>query len=127
MIASSRRDDPHKHCSRCGKWLPFAAFPRNPRLKSGVDSWCTRCRSEESRRWRAENPEYVEAYNASRRVGPTRLTCSECGVEFEGRPNRLVCGAACGDRRYRRLHPEQIREKERRRARRRRERREGGS
>jgi hypothetical protein len=123
-VTSSRwRDDPHKFCSRCGKWLSFAAFPRNPRLKSGRDSWCRRCNSEGAKRWRAENPESVEAYNASRRIGPARLTCSECGREFQGRPNGLVCSPACRDRRYRRLHPEQVREKERRRVARRRERR----
>jgi hypothetical protein len=122
MIASSRRDDPHKRCSRCGKWLPFAAFPRNPRLKSGFDSWCRECKAEAAKRWRAGNPEYVDAYNLGRRVGPSRLTCSECGVEFDGRRDRLVCSRACRDRRYRRLHPEQVRENESRKAKRRRER-----
>jgi hypothetical protein len=47
---------------------------------------------------------------------PVRRTCSECGVEFEGRPNRVVCSPRCRDRRYRRLHPDKVREKEKRKA-----------
>jgi hypothetical protein len=47
-------------------------------------------------------------------------TCVECGEEFEGRRDRLLCGSRrCKDRRYARLHPEALREKERRKYRRR--------
>jgi hypothetical protein len=38
----------------------------------------------------------------------------ECGVSFEGRKDRLLCSRRCKDRRYARLHPEQLRAKERR-------------
>jgi hypothetical protein len=72
---------------------------------------------EEKRRiqtWRERNPDQVAAYNASRRVQPAKLQCVECGEAFEGRPNRLVCSRRCKDRRYARLHPEQVREKNRR-------------
>jgi len=44
----------------------------------------------------------------------------ECGGEFEGRRDRLLCGSRrCKDRRYARLHPEALREKERQKYRRR--------
>src|SRR5687768_3491073 len=59
-------------------------------------------------------------YNAERRVGPVALRCVECGGEFEGRPDRLVCSRRCKDRRYARFHPETLKAKERRKAARRR-------
>jgi hypothetical protein len=46
-----------------------------------------------------------------------------CGVEFTGRPNKLLCGkTACKDARYRRLHAEAYRAKQARKVARRRER-----
>ena len=49
------------------------------------------------------------------RVAPSRKKCVECGTEFVGRKDRLLCGARrCKDRRYARLHPEELRAKERR-------------
>ncbi len=65
----------------------------------------------------------------SRRIPPTRLVCTECGVEFYGRKDRLVCSRRCTDVRYRRLHPDTCRAARRRhdarvRARRKREREE---
>jgi len=49
--------------------------------------------------------------------------CSECGVQFEGRPNKLTCSRGCVDRRYDRLHPLKAKEAAARKHRRRRERR----
>lgn len=72
------------------------------------------------RAWRKRHPEAVAAYNEKRRRDPVTLTCVECGVEFEGRPNRIVCSKRCRNARYRRLHPEVIAEQERRKAERRR-------
>jgi hypothetical protein len=40
--------------------------------------------------------------------------CTECGEELAGRANRLVCSRRCKDSRYARLHPEELRAKERR-------------
>ena len=55
------------------------------------------------------------------RVAPSRKKCVECGTEFVGRKDRLLCGARrCKDRRYARLHPEELRAKERRKYQRRR-------
>jgi len=42
------------------------------------------------------------------------LTCSECGETFEGWRGRLICSPRCKDRRFKRLHPEQARAKQRR-------------
>ena len=72
------------------------------------------------REWRARHPDKIAAYNAARRIGPVAIRCVECGGKFEGRPDRLVCGRRCKDARYRRLHPEAYREKQRRKAARRR-------
>ena len=58
--------------------------------------------------------------NAARRTPQAKLVCVECGGEFEGRRDRLLCGSRrCKDRRYARLHPEALREKERQKYRRR--------
>ena len=59
----------------------------------------------------AEHPEH----KLSRpRVAPAKLRCVECGGEFEGRRGKLICSRRCKDRRYARLHPEALREKQRR-------------
>jgi hypothetical protein len=61
----------HKRCTRCQGWLPDEAFRPNPKLKSGLSSWCKECQLEETRRWRAEHRDEInaarrEAYGSSR-------------------------------------------------------------
>jgi hypothetical protein len=115
-----------KFCRRCDRYLPFAAFRRSLYLKSGLDSQCRECHTASNRAWRASHPEYRDAYNLARRVGPTPVVCTECGVEFLGRPDRVVCDQRkCRDARYRRLHPEAYRAKVRRKSARRRARQKG--
>lgn len=63
---------PVKQCRKCNEWLPTEAFRRNPKLKSGLHSWCKPCCVARTRQWRAENPDYVEAYNHSRRKAASR-------------------------------------------------------
>ena len=79
-----------RQCSKCFLWFPVAAFRPNPRLKSGLSSWCGSCHVLAQRRWRAAHPEYDAAYNASRRQGPFALTCADCGKPFEGARRRMV-------------------------------------
>lgn len=104
----------HKHCPRCGGFLPLEDFRPNARLKSGWSSWCRRCSLSATREWRDRNREAIDAYNRARRIPPAELTCVECGVTFEGRRNRLVCSRGCKDARYAKFHPEQAQEKARR-------------
>ncbi len=79
--------------------------------------------------WREANPDRVRAYNARRRAEyaaqrqPSK--CSVCGTVME-RAGKVVCSRRCKDRRYARLHPEQVREKRRRKDARRRERAKAG-
>jgi uncharacterized OB-fold protein len=40
-------------------------------------------RSERKRRWREENAEYVEEYNAGRRERPFETACGDCGIVFD--------------------------------------------
>jgi hypothetical protein len=100
-----------RRCTHCGEFLPFSAFRPNLKLSSGWNSWCRDCCVESAREWRERNRERV---NAARRTPPARLTCVECGGEFEGRKDKLICSRRCKDRRYARLHPEELREKQRR-------------
>lgn len=112
-----------KSCARCRRWLPFAAFRPNRKLVSGWSSWCRECQVDAARRWRAENPEKVEAANQRRRTLPVKRRCAECGEPFAGRKNQLLCGSRrCKDARYARAHPDVVRAKRARKARRRRER-----
>ena len=99
-----------RRCTNCGEFLPFSAFRPNLRLSSGWNSWCKACCVERTRQWRLEHRED----NERRRVPPSKLTCVECGGEFEGRKGKLICSRRCKDRRYARLHPEELREKQRR-------------
>jgi hypothetical protein len=100
-----------KRCTRCSEFLQFSAFRPNLRLKGGWNSWCRACCVEATRVWRDQNRERV---NAARRTPPAKLRCVECGGEFEGRKGKLICSRRCKDRRYARLHPEALREKQRR-------------
>ena len=100
-----------KRCTRCREFLPFSAFRPNLRLSSGWSSWCKACCVERTRQWRREHTEHKLLRP---RVAPSKLTCVECGTSFEGRKDRLVCSRRCKDRRYARLHPEALREKQRR-------------
>jgi hypothetical protein len=92
-----------KACTRCGGRFPLDGFNRNPRMRSGWSSWCRRCQNEATRAWRERNR---AAYNERRRLeyaernGKTReRTCSECGEEFTGRPDRQTCSPECRKRR----------------------------
>jgi hypothetical protein len=100
-----------KRCTRCREFLPFSAFRPNLRLKGGWHSWCRGCCVEATRAWREQNRERV---NAARRTPPAKLRCVECGGEFEGPKGKLICSRRCKDWRYARLHPEELREKQRR-------------
>jgi hypothetical protein len=106
----------------CRRWKYADEFRLNPNISSGLHSWCRECCAARQRQWRAANPEKVAAQLKRERAKPVELVCSECGERFSGRPNRVVCSRRCRDRRYARLHPDKVREKERRKAARRRER-----
>jgi hypothetical protein len=81
-------------------------------MRSGFHSCCRKCSAERARAWRDAHLSSVKAYNEARRIPPTKLTCTECGEEFYGRKDRLVCSRRCKDARYRRLHPEEYRAKQ---------------
>jgi hypothetical protein len=99
-----------RRCRRCRELLPFSAFRPNLKLSSGWSSWCRACSAEATRAWRERNRERI---NAARRTSPAKLTCVECGEVFEGRKGRLLCGRrSCKDKRYARLHPDKVREKQ---------------
>ena len=101
-------------CARCRKQLPESAYRPNPNMRRGLHSSCGQCSAARARAWREAHPTSVNAYNEARRIPPTKLTCSECGEEFYGRKDRLTCSRQCKDARYRRLHPHEYREKQRR-------------
>ena len=100
-----------RRCRHYREVLPFSAFRPNLKLSSGWSSWCRVCSSAATRAWREQNRERV---NAARRKPPVKLRCVECGGEFGGRKDRLLCSRRCKDRRYARLHPEALREKQQR-------------
>jgi hypothetical protein len=109
-------------CSMCRRWLSSAEFRPHLLGRDGLHPWCRACCAAKQREWRAANPERVAAYNESRRKPLVELECVECGEKFEGRPHAKLCSRRCKDKRYRRLHPEQVRAKEQRKRERRRER-----
>jgi hypothetical protein len=93
-----------KRCSKCGQSKPRDAFPPNPRLKSGLDSWCRACRAAYFATWKADD---VDARRqAHRAVGPFRehRVCSECSLPFTARSSTAtVCSDECRRRRKRRV------------------------
>jgi hypothetical protein len=100
-----------KWCPGCQRMLPFSAFRQQFTTSTWLSSWCRGCSSAATRAWREQNRERI---NAARRTPPVKLRCVECGGEFEGRKGKLICSRRCKDRRYARLHPEELREKQRR-------------
>ena len=84
----------------------FSAFRPNLRLSSGWHSRCKACCVAATREWRERHPEHKLRRP---RVAPA-MKCVECGAAFEGRKDRLLCGARrCKDRRYARVHPDKLR------------------
>lgn len=75
-----------KECSRCRRWLPAVAFRPNPKLRSGLASWCRDCQNAATQRWRAEHPELKIA----RREGPFPTTCVDCSHGFLAARRRQV-------------------------------------
>ncbi len=62
-----------KRCRRCEAEKPLEGFPANPRMRDGRSSWCQGCHNKATARWRAANPDYVQAYNERRRTPPLSL------------------------------------------------------
>src|SRR3954447_16590017 len=90
-----------KRGARCRQVLPAEAFPANPRMKTGLGSWCRECQLERNRRWRAEHPEYAAKVNAARRVKHEPRRCDQCGETYT--PSRADVVLCDGCRRERRL------------------------
>jgi hypothetical protein len=93
-------------CTGCQQWLAVEAFAgAADRVR------CGSCRAEVNRRWRAQNPEAVAAYNESRRIGPRECTCVDCGAVFTAgkrgpvRTRCAGCRAKADSRRPRRRRP----------------------
>jgi hypothetical protein len=84
-----------RYCTRCRQDRPVSEFRPNPQTLSGLHWWCRACGAEDIRRWRAENPKAVAAYNAARREGPFPKTCSVCGRDWLGARRRSVRCPEC--------------------------------
>jgi ferric-dicitrate binding protein FerR (iron transport regulator) len=63
-----KKRTPAKTCRKCGESLIAAEFPSDQKMSDGLSSWCSSCHAEATRRWREQNPEHVDAYNAKRRA-----------------------------------------------------------
>jgi hypothetical protein len=91
-----------KPCSGCSRWLPLDAFPVNRRMHFGRSSRCRECAREATRDWRRRNRERENADRraAYRKANPLpERACVVCGRLFLKRPDALVCGARCRERR----------------------------
>lgn len=108
-------------CAKCRKALPAESFRPNPKMKSGVHSWCKPCTVESTREWRHRNRDEIarrkrehyyanrEAENARRmaffrRSQPlTERNCLACGKTFvpDQRNSQTHCAPDCTTRRNR--------------------------
>jgi hypothetical protein len=102
---AEKEESEEVRCVGCGELFERPVGRGRPRL------YCPDCvpavgvagAAEMARRWRALNPEAVEAYNRARRVSHERRPCVECGEEFTpNRVDRLVCSERCRGARKRR-------------------------
>jgi hypothetical protein len=94
-------------CTRCRQWKWESDFRPNPRMSDGFDSWCRECHVGATRAWRERNRDYVDAWNAARRVeyaaerGSLERQCEnpECGRTFaRSRRDARTCSQRCRDR-----------------------------
>jgi endogenous inhibitor of DNA gyrase (YacG/DUF329 family) len=121
-------------CAECGEPLHHRVHPRTPfctakcryrwrdRRRYAVTAEAQRERSRVY--YREHRDEILEkaAAKRGRLRPPERTSCDECGEPLPvGR--RVVCSKRCGERRFKRLHPVEYAERERRKVERRRERR----
>jgi hypothetical protein len=74
-----------KPCAMCGRVLPRTSFTVDPRMKSGLKSYCKDCCLIDARRRRAANPERVRAVaNAARKRRYTSEWRREQGLKRYG-------------------------------------------
>lgn len=89
-------------CTSCRRLRPLGRFGANPRMRDGLHSRCRECVAANAKDWRARNRDYVDAFNAARRVGPPPAqVCElvECGREFQAtRRGAKFCSRKCRDR-----------------------------
>jgi hypothetical protein len=52
--------DTAKTCSGCKSDLPLSSFSFNKNKAGGRDIYCRTCKSNQNKRWRVENPEYID-------------------------------------------------------------------
>jgi hypothetical protein len=93
-----------RQCTGCSEWKPLSEFPRNPRIHLGVSSRCRNCHRAATKDWQDRNRERVNAerraeYRAEHPL-PKR-PCAVCGRTMQKRPDALVCGERCRNRRKR--------------------------
>jgi hypothetical protein len=69
-------------CCSCRQWLPYSAFRPSARYRNGCEAACRGCHARMNKEWRERNPDVVEAYNRSRRIGPRERDCVDCGSAF---------------------------------------------
>jgi hypothetical protein len=110
-----------KRCFQCGGVKPLEEFTHDKRKISGAGTYCSDCDRERSKAYYRANRERILERAAAKRGPQPERHCSECGVELEGR-KRVTCGTSkCREQRFRRLHPAEYAERERRKTERRRE------
>jgi hypothetical protein len=114
-------------CSRCGGTVPWPdGFAIDKSKTFGRKSWCKKCESRKSIAYYWANRERILDERAAKRGGKravARETCSECGIELEGR-QQLTCGSrSCRDKRFKRTNSEGYAKREAGKVARRRERR----
>ena len=64
-----------KLCRSCEDELPASRFRPDPRMKSGLYSYCRSCEATKARKWNADNPEKraeIEARRVPRSYGQRR-------------------------------------------------------
>ena len=55
-------------CAKCREVLPADSFRPNPKMKSGVHSWCKPCTVASTREWRIKNQERVRRDRRAHRL-----------------------------------------------------------
>jgi hypothetical protein len=79
-----------KVCTNCLQSKPLSAFPRNPQLRDGRNSWCTDCCSSAKREQRRRNPVRTRILQRANRWG---LEWSSIQRAFDAQGQRCaICG-----------------------------------
>jgi hypothetical protein len=74
--------DGHKHCSKCKELLPVDMFKENPKVKSGLHSYCNICKPPREKKPLTENKVIMGKKRLPIKIIDGKCVCNKCNIEL---------------------------------------------